>query len=99
MTFADKLRELREAKGMSRQDFADRVEFSIHTLINWEQGTRMPSFGTVQVICKVLGVACTVFDGCEFGDAEQKPGRGRPKKDAEPSPETKPAAKGKAKKK
>lgn len=80
MKFADKLREVRESKGKSRQELADGVDVSIHTVINWEQGSRAPSFGTVMSICKYLGVKCTIFDGCDFGEAEEKPGRGRPKK-------------------
>jgi transcriptional regulator with XRE-family HTH domain len=81
MTFADKLRSLRETKGMSRQDFAKKMEVALQTVINWERGDRIPTFPTIQVICKALAVRCTVFDGCDFGDAEDKPGRGRPKKE------------------
>jgi transcriptional regulator with XRE-family HTH domain len=80
MKFADKLREIRESKDISRQEMADSLKVSLYTVINWEQGSRIPTFPTVQGICKALSVRCTVFDGCDFGDAEDKPGRGRPKK-------------------
>jgi transcriptional regulator with XRE-family HTH domain len=81
MTFADQLRELREAKAYSRQDLADELDVSLQSIINWERGDRTPPFPMVQALCKALGVKCTVFDGCEFGEAEDKPGRGRPRKD------------------
>ena len=80
MKFADKLREIRESKGVSRQDLADRLERSLQTIILWERGDRVPTFGTMLQLCKALGVRCTVFEGCDFGEAEDKPGRGRPKK-------------------
>jgi transcriptional regulator with XRE-family HTH domain len=80
MKFADKLRQIRESKGVTRQGLADSLDVSIHTIIHWEQGNRVPPFGTVLALCKALGIQCTTFEGCDFGDAEDKPGRGRPKK-------------------
>ncbi|WP_294124222.1 helix-turn-helix transcriptional regulator [Sphingomonas sp.] len=80
MKFADKLRELRESKGITRQALADTMELSLPTIISWERGDRVPTFGTVLQLCKALGVRCTIFEGCDFGEAEGKPGRGRPSK-------------------
>lgn len=80
MTFADKLRQLREAKGLTRQEFAEKLEVATQTVTNWELGDRLPTFSTVLKICKALGIRCTAFEGCDFAEAEDKPGRGRPKK-------------------
>lgn len=100
MTFADKLRELREAKGWSQKALAEKSGQPQQSIANWEQGLRAPLFEAVQSLCKALGESCVVFDGCEFGSAETKPGRGRPKKEETPAaPAATPAKPAKKKKK
>jgi transcriptional regulator with XRE-family HTH domain len=88
MTFAEKLRELREAKGWSQKELADRSETTQQAVGRWEAGDRVPSFQAVLIICKALGVRCTTFDGCEFLKIADR-GRGRPPKPG--SAESKPA--------
>jgi transcriptional regulator with XRE-family HTH domain len=88
MTFGEKLRELREAKGWSQKELAEHSGQPQQSIANWEQGIRAPLFGAVQRLCAALAVPCTIFDGCEFGEADDKPGRGRPK-NAVPMPKTK----------
>ena len=91
MTFAEKLRELREAKGWSQKELAERSGVSQQGLAHWEHGDREPGFAAVQSICKALGVRCTIFDDCEYAKIEDGRGRGRPPK--ADAPEAKPAAK------
>jgi transcriptional regulator with XRE-family HTH domain len=80
-TFAEKLRELREAKGWTQTELAERSGTAQQSVANWENGTRVPALDSAQALCRALGVACTVFDGCEYVPVESR-GRGRPKKAA-----------------
>ena len=80
MTFGEKLRELREAKGMSQKALAEATEQAQASIARWEIGHQVPSFDVVLTLCKALGVRCTTFERCDFGQAEEKRGRGRPKK-------------------
>ncbi len=86
MTFADKLKSLREAKGWSQKQLAEQSGESQRSIANWELGIRAPLFEAVQSLCIALGVRCTVFDGCEYGAAEAPRGRGRPKKEVDEAP-------------
>ena len=89
MTFAEKLRDLREAKGWSQKELAEKSGQPQQSIANWERGIRSPLFGAVQSLCVALGVPCTVFDGCEHIEVESKRGRGRPPKDKSPAAKAK----------
>jgi transcriptional regulator with XRE-family HTH domain len=80
MTLGDKLRELRERKGMSQKELAEAVGFKQPSIARWETGEVAPSFGDLQKLCAALGVKLRVFEDCNFAEAEEKRGRGRPKK-------------------
>lgn len=80
MNFGDKLRELREGKGLSQKQLADATGFNQPTIARWETGELIPGFDQAQILCKALGVRVTAFDGCAFAEASEKRGRGRPKK-------------------
>lgn len=43
MAFADRLRELREGRGLSRQELANATDLSIHTITSYEKGRRQPN--------------------------------------------------------
>jgi transcriptional regulator with XRE-family HTH domain len=95
MKFAEKLRQLRAAKGLSQKALAESSKLAQSSITDWETGKTVPAFNAVQSLCVALGVECTVFNGCEYDEVADKRGRGRPPKaDAEPAPEVK-AAKGK----
>jgi transcriptional regulator with XRE-family HTH domain len=80
MTFGEKLRGLRIAKGLSQSDLAKKIGVTQGAVGFWESGERVPAFDAVHALCKALGVRCTIFDECDFAKAEEKRGRGRPKK-------------------
>jgi len=80
MTFAEKLKELRESNGFTKKRLAEESGTSQQAIVNWELGTRVPAFDAVQALCKALGVKLSEFEDCEFKPASEKQGRGRPKK-------------------
>jgi len=65
MTFAQKLRELREEKGLSEVKLAAASGVSLGTVRVYRLGHRSPSFANVQKLAKALGVSCEVFSMCE----------------------------------
>lgn len=64
MTFAEKMRELRDAIGMSEAKLADATGIPFGTLHNYAIGRRPPPFAAVVKIAKALGVDCTAFAAC-----------------------------------
>lgn len=84
--FGNRLRELREAAGLSREELASKVGLSAGAIIQWEVGVREPGWLNVVALAAALGVTCEAF-AREPADREL-PGPGRPRKaDAEPPPE------------
>jgi transcriptional regulator with XRE-family HTH domain len=84
--FAARLRELREAAGLTQAQLAERAGMHLHGLTKLEQGDREPAWATVIALAEALGVSC---DGFRQPPAERPPrAGGRPPKpsgqDAEP---------------
>jgi transcriptional regulator with XRE-family HTH domain len=81
MTFAEKLRELRDAAGLSEAKLAEASGVPFGTLHNYAIGRRPPPFGAVIRLARVLGVTCEAFAACEdvAGD-EPEPKKSAPKK-------------------
>src|ERR1700722_1716713 len=98
--FAGRLRELRSAAGLSRQQLADQAGMKLGGIRDLEQGVRSPSWETVLAICQAPGAGC---DSLPQPPAENLPpaASGRPKKAAETpvaaAPKKKPGRKGKGK--
>ena len=92
-TFADRLREEREKKGISVYALAKASGLSKQALGKLEAGQREPAWASVQMIAKALGVSCELFvdDGLEMPTAEEATTakRGRPRKQPEPAAEVK----------
>jgi len=57
MTFAQKLRELREAKGLSEVKLAAASGVSLGTVRVYGLGQRSPSFANVLALAKALGAS------------------------------------------
>jgi transcriptional regulator with XRE-family HTH domain len=94
-SFAERLRTLREAAGMSQYSLAKRSGLSKQALSNLELGRREPNWITVQRIAAALGVDCTEFnDPTVLLPPVDEPSRkaGRPKKETpgEPKPKRSP---------
>jgi transcriptional regulator with XRE-family HTH domain len=73
-----KLRELREAAGLSQAALADRSGVAQRTISSIEQGRNKPSFETVVALANALGTDCRAFTASPASSV--KPGRGRPRK-------------------
>jgi transcriptional regulator with XRE-family HTH domain len=82
--FADCLRSLRMAAGMSQYALAKRSGLSKQALSNLELGAREPTWATVQRLAAALGVTCQQFEDPALSvPMEETParGRGRPRKE------------------
>jgi transcriptional regulator with XRE-family HTH domain len=76
--FAGRLRELREAAGLTRNGLAELAGLKSEAGIrNLEQGIRKPSWETVVALCKALGVTADAFLREPAGRPAAGPGRPR----------------------
>ena len=76
--FAGRLKELREGKGLTQPQLAERAGMTKAGIADLEQGRRKPSWETVLALAKALGVSCEEFTKAP---AEREPaGPGRPRK-------------------
>jgi transcriptional regulator with XRE-family HTH domain len=85
-----RLRELREAAGLSQKALAERAGLSQRNVANWELGLREPILSGAVAVAKALGV--TVEALLEEPESITEPKRGRPAKgkaDAEVKPRRK----------
>ena len=74
MTFAERLRGLREGAGLSEAKLADLSGVSFGAIHNYGLGIRKPTFASVVKIARALGTTCQAFADCEDvgGQAESK---------------------------
>ena len=78
MTFAKKLKELREKAGLTQIALAKESGRSLGAIRDYEQGNREPSLKAAVRLADALGVDCTAFtDG--KSDSARKP-HSRPRK-------------------
>jgi predicted transcriptional regulator len=80
MTFAEKLRELRDASGLSEAKLAEASGVPFASVHEYGLGRRKPSFAAAVKIARALGVSCEAFADCEDVAGESEPNAGRPKK-------------------
>jgi DNA-binding XRE family transcriptional regulator len=76
--FASRLKELREAAGLSQGQLAEKAGCHRFTVAKLEQGRQEPAWPLVLAIADALGVDCNAFT--EPPDATPAK-RGRPKKE------------------
>ena len=90
--FGPRLRELREAAGLTQKQLAERAELHYMTLVKLERGERVPSWETVVQVSRVLGCSCEAFL-TPATNPEPETRRGRPPKREEVEPEPEPPSK------
>src|SRR5262245_55679512 len=61
MTFAEKLKELRQARGLTQPALAAATGIPVATIRDYEQGKRDPLFSNAQKLARGLGVSLDVF--------------------------------------
>jgi transcriptional regulator with XRE-family HTH domain len=93
MSFADKLKALRDHLGLTQKQLAEKAGLAQHSIANLEQGIRLPTVKTLFALAGALGT--TVEELMKNGSPDEtlkrpKRPRGRPSKPAE---EPKPAKK------
>jgi transcriptional regulator with XRE-family HTH domain len=79
MAIGDRIRDLRQAKGMTQEQLARAANLGLSHLARLEQGVITdPSWSTVRAVAQALGVAVTdLEDGKPKGEPQK---RGRPKR-------------------
>lgn len=55
--FKDKLKELREQKGISQYELADKIFVSRSTIAKWENGLGMPGKASIESLCEFFQVS------------------------------------------
>jgi transcriptional regulator with XRE-family HTH domain len=61
VTFGVRLRELREAAGLTQARLAERAGLHPQGVVKLERGEREPAWSTVQLLAAALGVSCAAF--------------------------------------
>ncbi len=84
--FAGRLRELREGKGLTQKELAERTGLTTDGVAKLERSERSPTWETVIALCHALDVEPGEF--AREPGAIPEPRRGRPRKTtpAEPAP-------------
>ena len=84
MKFGEKLKELRVAAKLSQQQLGDKAGVTLHTVRNYEQGQRQPSWAAVVKLSRALGVSTEEFASCDLDEEAEgerkRPTRGRRRK-------------------
>jgi transcriptional regulator with XRE-family HTH domain len=55
--FGARLRELREAAGLTQKELAEAAGASLRGVAQWEQGVREPAWSSVVMLCDALDVS------------------------------------------
>jgi transcriptional regulator with XRE-family HTH domain len=76
--FGPRLKEMREAAGITQQELAERSGLTKAGIANLEQSRTRPYWETVVALCQALKVSCDVF--MQPPTAKEPTGPGRPLK-------------------
>lgn len=63
--FSQRLKELRQKKGLTQQEIADLVHVNRVTYTNWEKGNREPNFETLLKLADLFEVSLDWLFGRE----------------------------------
>ncbi len=80
-TFGARLKQLREAAGLTQAELAERAGINRYSVAKLEQDLYSPTWPTVQALAKALRTNCLAFEGTVEPPAEKPPAKkGRPRK-------------------
>ncbi len=71
-TFAERMKNLREAAGLTQAALAERSGIGVSTLRQFEYGRREPTYGTLVKLAAGLGVSLSAFDASATLAAKSK---------------------------
>ena len=80
MAFGDNIRKLREEKGFTQQQLADRLYVSRQTVCRWENGSRQPDLDMAEKVAEVFQVSLDELitkkeqQGCTFDHMDLQTG-------------------------
>lgn len=72
MTFAEKIKEMREAEGVSQGEFAARLNVSRQSVSNWENGLSVPRRAQREKIFTILGIDVTQYIREEISEEQSQ---------------------------
>lgn len=76
MAFGDNIRKLREEKGFTQQQLADRLYVSRQTICRWENGSRQPDLDMAEKVAEIFRVSLDELisekeqQGCMFDNMD-----------------------------
>jgi transcriptional regulator with XRE-family HTH domain len=82
--FASRLKDLREAAGLTQGELAQRAGVTTDAISRLERGDRKPTWETVLSLAKVLGVRSTAFEGSEGDGGQETPPTPEPRRPGRP---------------
>jgi transcriptional regulator with XRE-family HTH domain len=77
VAFGLRLKELREAAGLTQAQLAERAGLHRQGIVKLERGEREPAWGTVLALVEALGVSCDEFRQPPTRSHDTRPGRPR----------------------
>lgn len=57
MEFKDILRDLRLEKGLTQEQLANALHFSLSTISKWENGKKLPGYESIKILAKFFNVS------------------------------------------
>ena len=63
--FSERLRELREERGLSQNELAKELKTSAACISRWEKDLRIPNIESIVSICKYFGCSADFLIGLE----------------------------------
>lgn len=70
MTFGQRLKQLREAAGLTQEALARAANLALSTVAKMETKAIDPEWSTVQRLSRALGVSCSEFEMPESAQSE-----------------------------
>jgi transcriptional regulator with XRE-family HTH domain len=75
LTFAAKLKQLREQAGLTQAALAQQAELSLGIVRDYEQGRKEPALRSAFKLAEALGVSCEAFKDCIGAEKPEPPAK------------------------
>jgi len=63
--FSERLKELRQERGLSINALSKQIGIDDATLGRWERGVRVPNIESLEILARFFGVSCDYLVGME----------------------------------